>query len=179
MSSLRSSLAWACCWGLFPSFLGKSPFGAALRPMAPFGWLLFAAGCGLLWWQVRGRQPKAPAAVRPERTAHPRPLSRSEKAPPPVDRTPTEFDRMALQSNARSARPEEVPQSWSPEVFEVIEWRRFEALVEALFAQAGFQMNSITRAGRGNRHLAVLAQQPWRTRERCSMQALAGQAGRR
>jgi restriction system protein len=31
---------------------------------------------------------------------------------------------------------------WSREVFEMIEWRRFEAVVEALFAQAGFETRS-------------------------------------
>lgn len=29
--------------------------------------------------------------------------------------------------------------AWSPEVFKAIEWRRFEAVCEALFAQAGFE----------------------------------------
>lgn len=31
------------------------------------------------------------------------------------------------------------PDHWSREVFELIEWRRFEAVVEAIFAQAGFE----------------------------------------
>ncbi len=34
------------------------------------------------------------------------------------------------------------PTSWSTEVFKEIEWRRFEAVVEALFRQAGFQTKS-------------------------------------
>ncbi len=34
------------------------------------------------------------------------------------------------------------PESWSREVFELIEWRRFEAVVEVLFAQAGFETRS-------------------------------------
>jgi restriction system protein len=34
------------------------------------------------------------------------------------------------------------PDRWSREVFEMIEWRRFEAVVEALFAQAGFETRS-------------------------------------
>jgi restriction system protein len=37
--------------------------------------------------------------------------------------------------------PQEQPR-WSPEVFAAIEWRRFEAVVEALFAQAGFETRS-------------------------------------
>ena len=34
------------------------------------------------------------------------------------------------------------PERWSREVFELVEWRRFEAVVEALFAQAGFATRS-------------------------------------
>jgi len=36
-------------------------------------------------------------------------------------------------------KPEIDPREWSAAVFDVIEWRRFEAVVEALFAQAGFE----------------------------------------
>ena len=38
--------------------------------------------------------------------------------------------------------PAQVPTRWSRDVFELIEWRRFEAVVEALFAQAGFATRS-------------------------------------
>jgi restriction system protein len=34
------------------------------------------------------------------------------------------------------------PTEWSAEVFHLIEWRRFEALVEALFRQSGFRTES-------------------------------------
>lgn len=41
--------------------------------------------------------------------------------------------------NAQSSRPRQAPQqAWSPRVFDDIEWRRFEAVCEALFVQAGF-----------------------------------------
>ena len=38
--------------------------------------------------------------------------------------------------------PAAPPLHWSRDVFEMIEWRRFEAVVEALFAQAGFATRS-------------------------------------
>ena len=38
--------------------------------------------------------------------------------------------------------PATLPERWSHEVFELIEWRRFEAVLEALFAQAGFATRS-------------------------------------
>ena len=41
-----------------------------------------------------------------------------------------------------SDAPPTMPERWSRDVFEMIEWRRFEAVVEALFAQAGFATRS-------------------------------------
>ena len=38
--------------------------------------------------------------------------------------------------------PAAVRERWSRDVFELVEWRRFEAVVEALFAQAGFATRS-------------------------------------
>jgi restriction system protein len=45
--------------------------------------------------------------------------------------------------------PAALPRHWSREVFELIEWRRFEAVVEALFAQAGFETRSQTHGADG------------------------------
>ena len=45
----------------------------------------------------------------------------------------------AAANQPRHAAPQAPPDRWSREVFELIEWRRFEAVVEALFAQAGFE----------------------------------------
>ena len=42
---------------------------------------------------------------------------------------------------AHPPRPEP-PETWCADVFDLIEWRRFEHLVEALFAQAGFETRS-------------------------------------
>ncbi|MGZ8260537.1 MAG: restriction endonuclease [Caldimonas sp.] len=47
----------------------------------------------------------------------------------------------AVASPLHDAAPKP-PDRWSGEVFERIEWRRFEAVVEALFAQAGFETRS-------------------------------------
>ena len=49
--------------------------------------------------------------------------------------------RDAANQPDREPRPE-LPERWSRDVFELIEWRRFEAVVEALFAQAGFETRS-------------------------------------
>lgn len=37
--------------------------------------------------------------------------------------------------------------AWSPQVFDDIEWRRFEALCEALFGQAGVRTERAIRMG--------------------------------
>lgn len=128
--------------GLTPLFLGNSPFGAVLRPMVPFGWLLLVVGCGLLWWQVKRRDPKPTETPRPDANAPPRPFRRPTEAAAPLNRVVTELDRVAEQSKHRSGAPKSAPQLWGTAVFDVIEWRRFEALVEALFAQAGFETKS-------------------------------------
>jgi restriction system protein len=128
--------------GIVPLFLGKSPFGAALSPLAPFGWLIFAVGCGLLWWQVRRNQSQPTNPPRPEGDRPPSPFRPPRYEPPPVDRTSTELARMVPPTRSQGAAPVPVPQAWGTTVFDVIEWRRFEALVEALFAQAGFETKS-------------------------------------
>jgi restriction system protein len=128
--------------GVVPLFLGKSPVGAALRPMAPFGWVLFVTGCALLWWQIRGKPSRSIDVLEPKLDALPKPFRRPFDAHPPVDRVPAEFDRLAGQKAPTDVGPEPVPTTWGTAVFDVIEWRRFEALVEALFAQAGFETKS-------------------------------------
>ena len=53
----------------------------------------------------------------------------------------------ATESKVTQAMP---PQSsWSAAVFEAIEWRRFEAVCEALFAQAGFQTKAQSHGADG------------------------------
>lgn len=48
--------------------------------------------------------------------------------------------------HANSAR---TPEAWSAEVFDLIEWRRFEAVVELLFQQAGFETKSQSHGADG------------------------------
>jgi restriction system protein len=75
-----------------------------------------------------------------------------------VDRPPTtnnNLGRSSISSNNRSgastfersltaptAAIPTAPTEWSPAVLHLIEWRRFEALVEALFQQSGFRTES-------------------------------------
>ncbi|HEX4234165.1 MAG TPA: restriction endonuclease [Caldimonas sp.] len=61
--------------------------------------------------------------------------------------------RLAGAATAAAPLPQEPPRRphkrWSREVFELIEWRRFEAVVEALFAQAGFETRSQSHGADG------------------------------
>ena len=75
-----------------------------------------------------------------------RALREMASAPAARDRTSARHTRSALRPPAEppaatvaaAVRPEP-PEHWCAEVFELIEWRRFEHLIEALFAQAGFE----------------------------------------
>ena len=51
----------------------------------------------------------------------------------------------------KSTLPQAMPSqsSWSAAVFEAIEWRRFEAVCEGLFAQAGFQTKAQSHGADG------------------------------
>ncbi|WP_309682690.1 restriction endonuclease [Polaromonas sp.] len=51
-------------------------------------------------------------------------------------------DRVSAMAPAR-------PSTWSPAVFAAIEWRRFEAVCETLFGQAGFETRSQTHGADG------------------------------
>ena len=65
--------------------------------------------------------------------------------------TSTATTRMKTSNDLRSTTDEtpERPQVWSKEVFAQIEWRRFEAVVETLFAQAGFATKSQSHGADG------------------------------
>lgn len=56
--------------------------------------------------------------------------------------------QLEVQEEASPARPEPEP-AWGPGVWAQIEWRRFEAVCEALFAQVGFQTSAQPRSGDG------------------------------
>jgi restriction system protein len=107
-------------------------FGKAFASLIPIGLMMMAAG-GVFVWMGRQGSSSASDLQAPHR-GNPRPWN-TDRPPPPVDRTPTELER--IEPSFDTAR--QAPSNWGPEVFNVIEWRRFEALVEALFQQAGFE----------------------------------------
>lgn len=108
---------------------------------------LLALGIGALFIALhfflrRGARGEAPAKKEPEWTSwSPPELLRREQSgflmteTPPITRTmPHAQPRRAAQGGRETA--------WSAKVFDDIEWRRFEAVCESLFAQGGFETKS-------------------------------------
>ncbi len=139
-----------CALGLafliIPRFMGSSPMLKVIASgLTTPGWLALAAGVVLLSIH---RVTKAKAA-------------QTNPLPPMTPRAPTPTERKVLRDIrddifANRSEPNfDVPQThqpathWSPAVFAVIEWRRFEAVCEALFAQAGFQTRSQSHGADG------------------------------
>lgn len=117
---------------------GNTLPGGVVKALLPLGLLLLALGGGLVWLGSRRSVERGTAVtaspVRPTQTPY---APRDDV----VDRTVTELLRNGgerLPGNARR----EAPVRWDTEVFDAIEWRRFEAVVERLFQQAGFETRS-------------------------------------
>jgi restriction system protein len=127
------------------------------QALRPIGWLALGAGAVMalvLWWLRRPRMPVIRTAAGLQPSAR-EPRSAAPVAEP-APRGPAfdEFVRFAPPARAvpptqRAGPPLARPASWGPEVFDQIEWRRFEAVVETLFQQAGFETRSQTHGADG------------------------------
>ena len=130
---------------VLPAAMRDSAIGAAFAGLPALGWPIAAAGALALvaGLALERRGHRAPVAVQP--------------APPTVYlRTPTSSDTRsrgeltgggkanaaAVASPVAGVKPPARPERWSETVFDVIEWRRFEAVVERMFQQAGFVTRS-------------------------------------
>ena len=135
---------------LAPLFLGSTPFGKAFTPLSPVGLVFIGIGALMLW---AGRQPEARPAQQTAGASmaddSPRPMRRRRSEAEPVDRTAAELDRLLASKRETAGAAPARPEAWSKAVFDIIEWRRFEALIEALFAQAGFETRSQSHGADG------------------------------
>ncbi len=162
-------LAGGALLTLLPTILGTTMFGQALANLRPVGWLLLVVGAGLLL--VQSKFSTATAA----RLAKPHDAKRSAETRLPVNRVAANSDiggdnpnigkRAAPNTATRAGqdvfeqwrRSQSVgessvpstPTCWGRDVFELIEWRRFEAVIEALFANAGFATRSQSHGADG------------------------------
>lgn len=133
---------------LMPLFLGGSTalrsLGQGLRVPA-----LFAVAIGVvliaLHVLVRPKQPREPT---PRREPTFVPSSRRERSAQPDPATRDSNPVAATQSTPVSGQRAKAGE-WGPKVFEAIEWRRFEAVCEKLFAQAGFETRAQSHGADG------------------------------
>lgn len=135
-------LALGAAFAVVPYFMGKSPVGQALASLRPVGLLMVVAGIALMLLGKKFGQPAAsaePALAKTPAT----PAARREAAPASQVYQPVaSADAPSTASSTTAGAAPERPQQWGKAVFDVIEWRRFEAVVERLFQQAGFETKS-------------------------------------
>ncbi len=138
-------LATGAAFVIVPLFLPASPLGKSLSALIPLGLVMLAIGAIVLFLGRKGTEASARAMASAQEV---RALPTGLEAPE-VDRAFAEFERARGEVRAVERTPRAKPSSWGPEVFEVIEWRRFEAVVEALFQQAGLETKSHSHGADG------------------------------
>ena len=155
-----------------PWLFGASPMlGMVARGLRFPGWMLLAAGVVMLGivYARKSANPAAPPVAQGIPSAKPRALTDRDKRERVVnifrqapakdtDPTDTQLRREPVMSPdinfGRKTDNHAEPAStqlteWSPAVFAAIEWRRFEAVCETLFGQAGFETRSQTHGADG------------------------------
>lgn len=132
---------------IFSKMLGNA--AGALGQLTWLGLALLLGG-GLLFWLSRARMPSAGPASSFQRPQAPSPPARRVDRPAPVPVTvPDVVEALPAKLPTTQPAPPARPTAWGPAVFDVIEWRRFEAVVEALFAQAGFETKAQSHGADG------------------------------
>lgn len=132
-----------------PSFMQGSIVGTLGPALRPAGWAALALGAVLLGLHyLTAREAPLPDV---EPVARRSPLGKvAQPAPPSAPRREPVF--ASATSQPKHSPPEAGPrqeQQWSPAVLAAIEWRRFEAVCEALYAQAGFTTRSQSHGADG------------------------------
>jgi len=141
---------------------GSSPMTAAVSTALSMpAWWAIGIGVALIFahWVAFRRQGalerQAQAEGQLKRFARPDPdairalIDQAERAFAFSQIDPTPEDAVAPEANANGARRPAPGSRWGPAVFAAIEWRRFEAVCEALFAQAGFETRSQSHGADG------------------------------
>lgn len=130
-----AALVLGACFFLAFLILSSHPqLSALVAALLTPAWL--ATGIGVLLLGIHYVLPeRAGNTSQPLPKISPPPLRTTATTPAPVshDQATRPTARKATEAKATA------PTTWSPAVFKAIEWRRFEAVCEALFAQAGFE----------------------------------------
>ena len=135
---------------LAPAFISNPIFRSVLSAAQPIAWLMLL-GAGV-YWVVSVGLKRAANPSPPDAAKHwtPRPLGPRAAPRTPEARRATPSETQAAKAfiadavaRANPGGPVPArPSEWNALVFDVIEWRRFEALCERLFSQAGFETRS-------------------------------------
>jgi restriction system protein len=115
----RSHAALLAVLAVLLSVIGWTTPGTEL--LRPLGFAFGGCACLLMWWQARGQAVDAAWQYR-------RPV---ELASAPVEAA------TAAEATPQ-VQPHQAPDHWQAGVLHAIDWRRFEALCEALFRQEGY-----------------------------------------
>lgn len=149
---------------LAPAMISNSTLHLALAGLRTLGWFAAVLGLaliGLHWLEKKlehHRAAKLSGASHPKSTfrqpaaanAHAVSNEPSFEAALVNDLTSTDSpSAVAYVENVGIPKAVAVPSTWSKEVFAIIEWRRFEALCELLFAQAGFETKAQSHGADG------------------------------
>lgn len=142
---------------IVPLFMGKSPIGQAFVGLRWPGILLMVAGALVLWISKKSSESGSEPMAMPYRPARPAGRFRAPaNDPSDADRIDPHMSEAAAANDAKPTfgraaanEPQPRPDAWGPKVFELIEWRRFEAVVERLFQQAGFETKSKSHGADG------------------------------
>ena len=131
--------------------------GSALRPLA---WILILLGVALIaLTAIIASARKQQGGTNP--SAEPRQVGQFQSPIKKTRRSPETFGRIGTDYGRRTTSARVEPSftnfdalpvrdtTWSLDVFGAIEWRRFEAVCEVLFAQAGFTTESQSHGADG------------------------------
>lgn len=135
-----------------PSFMPGSIISTIGPAIRPAGWAALGVGAVLLALHYFSARKAALPEVK--RAAQQPPIAEvTQPTPPPsggARREPVFASTPTRPSRSLSeTAPPHAQQHWSPAVLAAIEWRRFEALCEALYAQAGFTTRSQSHGADG------------------------------
>ena len=147
LSTGASLIGMGLIFLLLPAMLGTRPvMNAVGEGLRMPGWSALGVGVVLLALHWLVRQRSAVKLPKVDRRNAPHRVSQTINQ---VEPTLEPSARIADSPDAASALARQRLTRWSPEVFAAIEWRRFEAVVEALFAQAGFETRAQTHGADG------------------------------
>lgn len=133
---------------LLPRVVNESPLGKALHSLEVFGWLLLLAGAALLLVGRHAIKAAGPARV-PDASSMWSPDSRISELSAEASGPESVFNADDWRDSVLAPTGRIRPERWGKDVFDVIEWRRFEAVVERLFRQAGFETTLQSRGANG------------------------------